>query len=445
MFIDMAKMGNGEAASGMVPVPTPDPPEPVSNFTIPGDPPSGIVPLTVTFEDTSTDFPPDLPRSWLWDFGDGGSSTDQNPTHTYTVPGTYDVTLTVTDPAGSDSSTQPGCVSALSAMTLTRRGTVAVGTAPEGICGSGNYVYVGADGTGGAPSFYVVDVSDPDHPTVVTSLVVDAIGDTNLWQMRIIGNSVLAICDLTQTLYIINITTPAAPTLRSYVEYFIPGTNCLYVEGNTAYISGLQWINIIDITNLDAPTLINQYTPLTTFASFDGISKFGTSLHVVEWGALPEDPETFRVFDVTDLLNPVEGAIVAIPVVSDPSTPDVIREIIRQGNYVYLTHDGAPGMSVMDVTIPTAPVAVATLPIEPTAYGSPVIALQNTFAFIPVSNFALATCNVYAVNIATPTAPVIVDSLAVDQACYGIFMGSRYGYCTSITSNTLVVFDTVAP
>ena len=40
-------------------------------------------------------------NSWFWDFGDGATGTEQNPTHTYTVPGTYSVTLTVTGPGGS--------------------------------------------------------------------------------------------------------------------------------------------------------------------------------------------------------------------------------------------------------------------------------------------------------------------------------------------------------
>jgi PKD repeat protein len=40
--------------------------------------------------------------SWLWDFGDGETSTEQKPTHIYTVPGTYTVSLTVSGPGGSD-------------------------------------------------------------------------------------------------------------------------------------------------------------------------------------------------------------------------------------------------------------------------------------------------------------------------------------------------------
>lgn len=35
------------------------------------------------------------PTSWLWDFGDGGTSTAQNPTHTYSLPGAYDISLTI--------------------------------------------------------------------------------------------------------------------------------------------------------------------------------------------------------------------------------------------------------------------------------------------------------------------------------------------------------------
>ncbi len=37
------------------------------------------------------------PYSWYWDFGDGATSTEQNPTHAYTQEGKYDVLLTVTD------------------------------------------------------------------------------------------------------------------------------------------------------------------------------------------------------------------------------------------------------------------------------------------------------------------------------------------------------------
>ncbi len=46
------------------------------------------------------------PISWLWDFGDGNTSTDQNPMHTYTVSGDYTICLIVSNMAGSDTTCQ---------------------------------------------------------------------------------------------------------------------------------------------------------------------------------------------------------------------------------------------------------------------------------------------------------------------------------------------------
>ncbi len=63
-----------------------------------GDVNTGAAPLTVHFTDTSGG----NPTAWHWDFGDGSSSTLRNPVYTYNTPGTYTVTLTVTDGAQSD-------------------------------------------------------------------------------------------------------------------------------------------------------------------------------------------------------------------------------------------------------------------------------------------------------------------------------------------------------
>jgi PKD repeat protein len=56
--------------------------------------------LTCAFQDGSTD-PDGSVTTWEWDFGEGGSSTLQNPTRTYAGPGTFTVTLTVGDDDGA--------------------------------------------------------------------------------------------------------------------------------------------------------------------------------------------------------------------------------------------------------------------------------------------------------------------------------------------------------
>ncbi|MFC2019424.1 C1 family peptidase [Chloroflexota bacterium] len=72
----------------------------VAGFT--ADTTSGTVPLTVSFTDQSTG----SVTGWSWNFGDGGTSTLQSPSHEYTAAGTYDVSLTVTGPSGSDTETK---------------------------------------------------------------------------------------------------------------------------------------------------------------------------------------------------------------------------------------------------------------------------------------------------------------------------------------------------
>ncbi len=59
---------------------------------------SGDLPLTVNFSDRSHGHI----ESWLWNFGDGTTSTDQSPSHTYENVGSYSVSLTVSGPDGSD-------------------------------------------------------------------------------------------------------------------------------------------------------------------------------------------------------------------------------------------------------------------------------------------------------------------------------------------------------
>lgn len=52
--------------------------------------------------------------TWLWDFGDGGTSNVQNPVYTYAAPGTYRVCLTITDSAAQCTNTYCNNVMALS-------------------------------------------------------------------------------------------------------------------------------------------------------------------------------------------------------------------------------------------------------------------------------------------------------------------------------------------
>ncbi|MBB1420604.1 S8 family serine peptidase [Pseudoalteromonas sp. SG43-7] len=82
---------------------SPQPPEAGFEFDAQG--------LSVSFTDSSRDANDDITQ-WSWDFGDGATSTDASPAHTYAQAGNYDVSLTVTDSEGNtDTTTQTVVVS----------------------------------------------------------------------------------------------------------------------------------------------------------------------------------------------------------------------------------------------------------------------------------------------------------------------------------------------
>jgi len=105
----------------------------------------------VSFTGSATGGTP--PYSWLWDFGDGNTSDEQNPTHVYSTPGNYTVILTVTDDSddSSDDTTwayiYPGN-NPPNAPTITGETNGKAGTEYE-------YTFISTDPDGDNVSFFV--------------------------------------------------------------------------------------------------------------------------------------------------------------------------------------------------------------------------------------------------------------------------------------------------
>lgn len=96
-------------------------PAPAIDFT--GTPVTGTSPLNVAFTATNTGGQVD---SWLWNFGDGQTSGEQNPTHQYQNEGTYTVNLTATGPDYTDTKTRNNYIQVGAA-------TIDVSVTPAGI------------------------------------------------------------------------------------------------------------------------------------------------------------------------------------------------------------------------------------------------------------------------------------------------------------------------
>jgi PKD repeat protein len=92
-----AEDAHGGARSVLSSVSTVNSPPSASIQASPG---VGSAPLTVRFTGTASDADGTV-ISYAWNFGDGSSATVQNPSHTFTKQGTYNVSFTVTDERGA--------------------------------------------------------------------------------------------------------------------------------------------------------------------------------------------------------------------------------------------------------------------------------------------------------------------------------------------------------
>ncbi len=91
-------------------------------------PQCGGIPMTVGFSDLSS--ATGTITDWYWDFGDGNSSNDQNPTHEYTEIGVYDVMLIISDGALFDTLIRPGFITTQEDITADFMGVPTHGPSP---------------------------------------------------------------------------------------------------------------------------------------------------------------------------------------------------------------------------------------------------------------------------------------------------------------------------
>lgn len=126
---------------------------------------TGVCPASIKFNDQSTS----TPQAWLWNFGDGTTSTQQNPTKVYTQPGTYTVKLRVTNTLGADSITQSNYITISSF-------TVNVTSTPSPLC-AGDSVQLSAaiSGSNGISGYTLSSI--PYAPVAGTGTTVSLADD----------------------------------------------------------------------------------------------------------------------------------------------------------------------------------------------------------------------------------------------------------------------------
>ncbi len=254
---------------------------PVANFS--GTPTSGNAPLDVTFTDQSTG----SPTGWLWSFGDGATSTTQNPVHSYTTTGTFDVQLIAVNANGSD--------------TLTRTGYINVGTAPQPpvaafsgtpTSGTAPLSVTFTDQSSNSPTTWAWDFGDSQ--TAATQNPVHVYNTAGTYTVTLIVSNTAGTDTATQTNYI-TVTGAATPPTAAFTATpqggYVPLSHRLQViftdqSTGTPAVSGWLW-NFGDGDTSVVQNPAHVYTTAGTFiVSLIASNGTGTGTSDTAWDTL---------------------------------------------------------------------------------------------------------------------------------------------------------------
>jgi len=221
--------------------------------------------VVVSFTDTSLE---DI-TSWAWDFGDGGTSTSQNPQHTYTTAGEYTVSLTVTNNAGSDTATQDITIWIGGPEVLYDAQDASSATADDGevtltVSGAEPLSYLWSDGgtgkdrTGLAPGTYSVTVTDNNGcETTVNNIVISVASSPLTADFDVLGGPSFFTCDADGSVTVTFTDTSSGP-IDSYSWNFGDTSTSALQNPQHTYISAGEYAVSLtvsdDLGNSDTAT-----------------------------------------------------------------------------------------------------------------------------------------------------------------------------------------------
>ncbi len=196
---------------------------------------TGCAPKTITF--TSTVTPPGpTPLTYVWDFGDGGTSSLANPTYTYPTPGTYTVAVAVTNAAGcANSATR---VSYIKIKQKPQAGFNFSQVASCNVPVTVNFTNTSNNSSGGGALTYTWDFGDNTATSNATS-PGHSYAATGTYTVRLVANN--GICTDTFSRTIVVSTNGSVPSFTASANSVCENTPITFTNTSAPAPTGVRW------------------------------------------------------------------------------------------------------------------------------------------------------------------------------------------------------------
>ncbi|MDW3645963.1 MAG: PKD domain-containing protein [Bacteroidia bacterium] len=361
------------------------------------DPGLGCPPLDVDFTENTAVFSLSTPTLYTWDFGDGNTSNQQNPTHTYVNRGLFDITLAVTEDHGCvDSVTIPGGV-------VVTQPIPDFSVVDSSTCAGAMVQFTNT--TGGVNPTYVWDFGDGNTSTDPDPTHVYA--DTGFYDVTLTAtdqNGCSATITRTNAVYIESFAADftAVDTLA-----FCPILTTQFTDASSGNVNGWRWTfgDGFGFSTLQNPQhvyfLAGDFDVTLIATHEDGCQDTTTKNNFIQIGGplaqFSIDKTEVCLGDTVEITVITQGAIGIVPVSWQDGGADFINNLpggfdTTVVSHVYLNSG---------VFYPTVSVIDGTCQVDLPAQDSVIVHAPPTAALSPVDTLGCAPLNINYTDLST--------------------------------------------
>ena len=280
----------------------------------------------------------------------------------------------------------------------------------RGVAVDGDHAFVAAGDSG----LQIMDISDPDAPTLVGSYVTPG----SALDVAVVGDLAF-VADNYSGLQIVDISDPAAPTLVGSFDTpsFVWDVT---VAGDLAFVADSDALQIVDVSDPAVPTLVGS------------IDTLNYPRGVVVAGDLAFVANHESGLQIVDISNPAAPALVG-----SYDTPGVAWGVVVAGGLAFVA-DQVSGLQIVDISDPAAPTLVGSYDTPSSATG---VAVSGDRAYV-ADNYS----GLHIVDISDPAAPTLVGSYNTPGIAYDVAVSGDRAFVADAYGLRIVdISDPIAP